>query len=550
MATQDKLPAQVSELRENVGEDGHTRKDSVTNAITKGQGLSGYETLTVWETIKAFKMNALICFLASVSAATDGYQIALIGNLVANPGFIEQFGTVLNSKGEISMASSVLSTFNALASVGQIVGMVTLPFLSDRFGRKAAMFWYWYVKHDRHAHQVLLAMSIVIECVAKNWQTWLIAKILGGIGVGCMQSTLPAYIAEIAPTRVRGASLMCYSVWWMVGQFFAPVALQVMAEDDPKDYLTVVYSQWGHIGLMFLIYLWLPESPIWCIGRGQTERAKKMIRFIYRGADIDVEHQYNLMVLVLEHERTELAGRNDKWWAIFKGIDGWRTIVACWTLVTQQFIGLGVFLSFASYFFLQAGIDDPFKVVCITSGINITATIAFMYVADTWGRRYLACAGTTLCWVCNVVIGIIGVTPQTGATNIVFVVFACFWNIGLMANASTGWGFIGEISSQRLRPYTAGFAAASSCVIGVIMSVLIPSMINETDWNWGLKTCWFFAGVGAPFTIGMWFIIPETAGRTHAELDELFERKIRPWQFSKTVTATGQLLESEKQEST
>ncbi|KAF1949814.1 MFS general substrate transporter [Byssothecium circinans] len=538
MAKDEKSPAQVVELRENVKEDELTRNDTVTNALAKGQGISGYESLTVWETIKAFKMNALLCCLASVSAATDGYQIALIGNLVANAGFIEQFGTVLNSDGKISMASSVLSTFNSLASVGQIIGMVTLPFLSSRFGRKAAMFYYWF----------LLALSVMVECIARNWQTWLIAKILGGIGVGCMQSTLPTYISEIAPTRVRGVYLMCYSVWWMTGQFFAPVALQVMTEQDPMDYLTVVYTQWGLIALMFLIYLGLPESPIWCIGRGQNERAKKMIRIIYRGSDMDIEDQFNLLALVVEHERSEVAGRTDKWWAIFKGVDGWRTLVACWTLVTQQFIGLGVFLSFASYFFLQAGIEDPFKVVCITSGINIAATVTFMYVADTWGRRNLACIGTTVCWVCNVVIGILGVTPQTKATNIVFIVFACFWNVGLMANASTGWGFIGEISSQRLRPYTAGFAAAASCVVGVVMSVLVPYMINETDWNWGLKTCWFFAGVGAPFTVGMWFIIPETAGRSHAELDELFERKVKPWQFSKATTATDQLLESQKKE--
>lgn len=49
-----------------------------SDATTKGQGLTGYESLTVWETIKKFKLNAFICMLASVSAATDGYQIAFV----------------------------------------------------------------------------------------------------------------------------------------------------------------------------------------------------------------------------------------------------------------------------------------------------------------------------------------------------------------------------------------------------------------------------------------------------------------------------------------
>ena len=81
-----------------------------------------------------------------------------------------------------------------------------------------------------------------------------------------------------------------------------------------------------------------------------------------------------------------------------------------------------------------------------------------------------------------------------------------------MANGATGWGFIAEISAQRLRPYTAGFSAASSCVIGVVMGVIVPYMINTNQWNWGLRTCWLFAGLGLPFTAAMWFLIPETSG--------------------------------------
>jgi len=51
-----------------------------------------------------------------------------------------------------------------------------------------------------------------------------------------------------------------------------------------------------------------------------------------------------------------------------------------------------------------------------------------------------------------------------------------------------------------------------TCVAGVVMNVLIPYMTNSSKWNWSLKTGWFYAGVGLPFVIGMWLLIPETAG--------------------------------------
>lgn len=91
----------------------------------------------------------------------------------------------------------------------------------------------------------------------------------------------------------------------------------------------------------------------------------------------------------------------------------------------------------------------------------------------------------------------------------------------MTANGATGWGFIGEISSQRLRPYTAGFGAASTCVAGVVMNVLTPYMVNGNEWGWELKTGWFYAGIGLPFVTVMWFLIPETKGYVKSLLSRL-----------------------------
>jgi MFS family permease len=129
--------------------------------------------------------------------------------------------------------------------------MTTLPFLSDRFGRKVAMYYYW----------CLLTISVLMEYLAQDWKLWLASKIFGGIGVGCLQSTIPTSISEFAPINLRGALLMCYSLWFTLGQFFATVALQVMTTKDPSDYLTPLYTQWSQVGLMLIIYLLIPESP-------------------------------------------------------------------------------------------------------------------------------------------------------------------------------------------------------------------------------------------------------------------------------------------------
>lgn len=52
--------------------------DAAVNAALRGQTISGYETLSIWETVKLFKVATASCFVAAFSAATDGYQIGYV----------------------------------------------------------------------------------------------------------------------------------------------------------------------------------------------------------------------------------------------------------------------------------------------------------------------------------------------------------------------------------------------------------------------------------------------------------------------------------------
>ncbi|KUL83248.1 hypothetical protein ZTR_10464 [Talaromyces verruculosus] len=517
-------------------DEGALKHDATMNAALNGQAVSGYEGLTPWQTVKAFKLCTLICFAAAFSAATDGYQIGINASIIANTGFVSRFATA-SKNGKPYLVGNIVAGWGSTMSVGQVIGMVSLPFLSNRYGRKVAMYTYW----------IVLVASVLCETLARTWQVWLVAKLLAGIGVGCLQTTIPAYITELAPVRIRGGLLMFYSFWWTLGGFMAHLALQMIYENNPTDYLTPIYTQWAQIGIMFLIYVFIPESPAWCVSAGHLKRAEKELLKINRGVkDYNVQRQLEVLSLAVEHERAVAAEqRKEKWYAIFRGTDRLRTIVSLWTNLTQQFIGLSLFGTYGSYFFGQAGISDPFKITAITSSLQIASVICTVLAADFVGRRRIACCATTLCWVSDVAIGIVGVVPRRQASIPVFLVFACLWNLGLAANGATGWGYIGEISSQRLRPYTAGFGAATTAVAGIIMSQLTPHMVNANEWNWNLKTGWFYAGVGLPFTVGMWLLIPETANRSTAEIDELFERKIKPWRFHKTETATQRLLNTE-----
>ncbi|KAK0103684.1 hypothetical protein ONS95_005694 [Cadophora gregata] len=510
------------------------------DAAAKGQARTGYETISLWDTVKTFKIATGCCFAAAFSAGADGYQMAMNASIIANKGFVQQFATSMDKNGKLFLESGTISSWSATQNCGQVLGQTGIAFVNGRFGRKIGMYVLW----------TLIMVSVLVETFARNWKVWLVAKLFAGMGVGAMQATILGYISEVAPVRVRGSMLMLYSFWWTLGSFCTHVALQRLNRRDAYDYLTPIYTQWAHVGIMAIIYVCLPESPAWCASVGKEEKAKKYLKLIHRDVkDYDVEYQYQVMALNIEHERAIAAEqRNESWVAIFKGVDGRRTITALWAIVSQQFLGLALFGTFGTYFFQQAGLADPFKIKAITSSLQIVTVLSAVILVDKFGRRLMACCSTTLMWIACLVVGILGVAPESNATTYIFVLFACFWNIGIAGNGAAGWGYIGEISSQRLRPYTSGFAASANSISGLIMSVLTPYMVNAHKWNWRYKTGFFYAGVGAIWVVGSWLIIPETAGRSAAELDELFERKIKAWRFKKTETATQRLVKSEQEE--
>lgn len=261
-------------------------------------------------------------------------------SIIANKGFVAQFATAIGKDGNPALATPILGGWSSIMSVGQILGMISIAFISARFGRKIAMYTYW----------LLLALSVMTESLSRCWPHWLVGKLLAGVGVGALQATLPTYIAEVAPVRIRGGLLMCYSFWWTVGIFMAHIALKAMNDKQPTNWLDPIYTQWGQIGLMLIIYVFLPESPAWCVDQGHIDRARKGMTKLYGGIDgFDIEHQIEVLTLNSEHKRAvALEQKREKWYAIFMGTDGFRTIVSLWSLVTQQFIGLTLFSTFGT----------------------------------------------------------------------------------------------------------------------------------------------------------------------------------------------------------
>lgn len=96
------------------------------------------------------------------------------------------------------------------------------------------------------------------------------------------------------------------------------------------------------------------------------------------------------------------------------------------------------------------------------------------------------------------------------------------------------FSLVAEMSTRRLEIKTVALGRAAYNIAAIISNVLTPYMINPTAWNWGNYAGFFWGGSCFLVLIYAYFRVPEPSGRTFAELDILFERKVPARKFKTT----------------
>ncbi|KAM5345993.1 hypothetical protein ACJ41O_011854 [Fusarium nematophilum] len=506
---------------------------------------SAHDDLGLLRTVKRFKKAVVVCNLLCIAAACDGYQIVLNGNVIANKGFINQFGFP-DGEGGYHLNAQYTALWGAMQSLGQLIGMVFLNPVSDRIGRKMTMYLAW----------LILAGSIAIETVANDWREWSGAKVLAGVGVGCIQATLPVYVTEWAPVNIRGAMLFSYGFWNRIGSFLAPLVLTLSEKTDAFNYKIPILTQWGFLGVMLPIFLWIPETPAYFAARDQHEKGKASLRRVngnVPGYDVEVEYAI-LQNTILEEQREHeaLADRNSGFKKLmrsyiqcFQRSNARRTLGAALPVCAQQLTGLAFLNGYASLFFRQSGFDDAFLITTILTVIALLTSISLITLTDKFGRRRIVIIASIVCTVTMLVVGILGFVPKTTALKNFLIFDACVWSFFNVALGSLGWAFVGEVASQSLRARTAGLAAGISVIFGLTFNTSVPVMLDASGANSGYRTAFLFLGTGVVTCVIAYFYVPEPSQRNPAEMDEMYEKGVPARRMRKFVTDVQRLRQHE-----
>ncbi|WVW82919.1 hypothetical protein I302_104933 [Kwoniella bestiolae CBS 10118] len=518
-----------------------SKKDEVYTTSADAEGVhklgegyidhtTAFAGLSRIQAMRKFWRACTFCMITAFGVIMDGYQTSLPGSVLANSGFIKQFGTVVNpTTGNVSVNAQYISMWSGLAYLCQFLGNWAGGFISDRFGRRYTLY----------ALTVVFTGGIITEIVARNYKDWLAAKMLMGLGQGLIQQGVLTYISEVAPTQLRGALMSTYGWAYALGQLFVAIALNTLNMTDPENYLKAIYSEFVFLGLWIIALPFLPETP-WYYARKEDEvSAKKTLHKIYKGVEgYDIDREYNAMLVEIQeekqksHSNSEVALKD-----IFMGPHLRRTFASVFALVMQNWSGSPIIFNYTTYFLQQAGLPEPFQASVIVYCILIFSLMVSFYGIERLGRRTLILSGGLACTVFNVAIASLGFAKKSSSVDSATLAFICLWVfMYAFGFAGTGWTCAAEIATPRLRAKTTAFAASTNAISGAIFNSTVPLMISATSRNWGVKTLYMFAILGGVGTVINFFLLPETKGRTFAELDEMYDLKISPRKMKAHVT--------------
>ena len=467
---------------------------------------------------------------SAAQAQTLNPKVVGISIAAAVGGFLFGFDTsVINGavgalSDEFSLGAGLTGFAVSSALLGCAVGAWFAGGLANRFGRIPVMI----------IAAILFFVSAIGSGLAFGVWDLIIWRVVGGLGVGAASVIAPAYIAEVAPARFRGRLGSLQQLAIVLGIFAALLSNALIANTAggaaESYWLGVAAWRWMFMieaapaAVYGVMALFLPESPRYLIGKGETDKASKVLY------DFTGELDVNLKIEQIRHslEREQKESLRD----LLGGRFGLQPIVWLGIALSlfQQLVGINVIFYYSTTLWQSVGFDESQALLTstITSVMNIVATIIAILLVDRVGRRIMLLVGSA---GMTVSLGLMALAFSFGevAAGAESVSLPDPWSTVALISANafvmffgTTWGplvwvLLGEIFPNRIRASALAVAAAAQWGANWAVSATFPTL-SEIGLSFAYGLYAAFALLSLLF-VARW--VPETKDRELEDMDSL-----------------------------
>ncbi|RXH78562.1 hypothetical protein DVH24_002080 [Malus domestica] len=322
------------------------------------------------------------CVVAAMGGLLFGYDPGISGGVTSMESFLSKFfpfvfhkmkNETANQNQYCKFDSQLLTLFTSCLYIAALVASFFASLVARKFGRKISMF----------VAGLVFLLGSILNGIANNIIVLIIGRLLLGIGVGFANQSVPVYLAEMAPTKIRGALNM------------GPITIGILVAGLVNFGTAKVKGGYGWrvslalaavpSSMMTLAAIFLPDTPNSILERGNPEKAKKMLKKI-RGTDnVDNEFQ-DLLAATDDAQKVE-----NQWTNITQPRYRPQLVICILVPFFQQLTGINVIMFYAPVLFMTLGFGDEASLMSavITGGVNMVATLVSILAVDKFGRRVL-----------------------------------------------------------------------------------------------------------------------------------------------------------------
>jgi SP family arabinose:H+ symporter-like MFS transporter len=386
--------------------------------------------------------------------------------------------------------------------IGCALGSVTAGYLSDIYGRRLSLM----------ICALLFAVSGVGVAFSNSLFSFILFRIIGGIGVGAAAMVSPMYIAEIAPSSERGRLVALYQLAIVTGillAYFTNYGLNGMGENNWRW----MFGSQLIPSLLFLIMLFfVPESPRWLVGKNKIKESIAVLQKITPSFQLQQELD-DIRKSFSTQEHSKVTHLFEKKYS--------KVIIAGVLLaVFQQVTGINAILYYAPVIFNQTGIgsNDSLLYTIIIGVVNVVSTFIAIGLVDKVGRKQFLLIGSVLMGISLLMVAICFYLKFFQYYIILIAVLLYVASFGCTLGAVT-WVYLSEIFPNRIRALALSLSTFALWLADFIVSYSFPIMNMHMSTSFTLSIYAVFCLIAFVYMITN---IPETKGKSLEEIETLF----------------------------
>lgn len=416
-------------------------------------------------------------------------------------------------------------TIVSMALVGAMIGAAGGGWINDAYGRKKSTL----------LADLMFALGSLVMCAAAGPYILIIGRLLVGLGVGVASVTAPVYIAEAAPSEIRGGLVSTNVLMITGGQFFSYL-INLGFTEVPGTWRWMLGVAAVPAIIQFVLMLFLPESPRWLYWKDEKAKAIAVLERIYESDRL--EEEVELLATSSMHEFQ--SNNTGSYLDVFKSKELRLAFFAGAGLQAfQQFTGINTVMYYSPTIVQMAGFSSnrlALLLSLIVAAMNAAGTIVGIYLIDRCGRRRLALTSLA------------GVVVSLAILATAFILQS---SSGLCASAASGTcqGALGWFAVAGLALYIAFFSPGMGPVPWAVNSEIYPEayrgmcggMSATVNWVSNLVVAQTFLSIVGLVGTGPTFLIvagiavlafvfvatyvPETKGLTFEQVEQMWRER-------------------------